>query len=76
MLSNLITHQCHLPDNELCVVERSNLLKALAIDNGHGLKAHGLHVGLGREQEAVVEIIKELGAENIAIRSMHMNVSE
>ena len=54
------TYQCHLSNNELCVVERTNLFVALAVDNGHGLKTHGLHVGLGREEEAMIEVVEEL----------------
>ena len=55
-----MTYQCHLPGDELCVVERTYFLIALAVDDGHGLQAHGLHVGLWREQETMVEIIEEL----------------
>ena len=32
-----------------------------AIDNGHGLEAETLHVNLGGEQEAVVEVVEEHG---------------
>ena len=54
-------YQCHLSDNELRVVEGTNLFEALTVDDGHGLKTHGLHVGLGREKKAMVEIVEELG---------------
>ena len=54
------TYQCHFPNNELSVIEGSNLLIALAVDNGHGLETHGLHIGLGGQQEPVVEVIEKL----------------
>ena len=33
---------------------------ATAVNNGHGLQTHALHVDLGCEQEAVVKVIEEL----------------
>ncbi len=32
-----------------------------SVDNSHGLEAETLHVNLGREQEAMVEVIEEDG---------------
>ena len=46
--------------DELCIVERANLLVALSVDNGHSLQAHGLHGGLGRQQESMIEVVEEL----------------
>ena len=34
---------------------------ATAINNGHGLQTHALHVDLSRQQEAMVEIVEKLG---------------
>ena len=61
------THHCQgfpyliqLVHHERGVIEGSDLLVALTIHNGHGLKTHGLHGGLWREQEPVVQITEEL----------------
>ena len=37
----------HFGHDVLRVIERSDLLEAVAIDDGHSLQAHGLHGGLG-----------------------------
>jgi len=46
--------------NKLCVVERAYLLIVQSVDDGHSLQAHGLHGGLGGEEEPVVEVVEEL----------------
>ena len=46
--------------DELGVIEWTNVLIALAVDDSHSLEAHSLHRGLGRKKKSVVEIIEEL----------------
>lgn len=49
-----------LTDDEGSVVERTNFLVALPVDNGHGLQAHGLHRRLWGKQETMVEVVEKL----------------
>ena len=48
------------PHDILRVVERSYLLVAMAINNGHSLQAHGFHGCLRGKQKPVVEVVEEL----------------
>ena len=67
MTMTSLSHDCHMltdllqfPDHEGRVIERPYLIVALTIHYGHGLQTHGLHGGLGREEESVVEVVEEL----------------
>lgn len=47
------------PHNVSGVIEGSNLLMTFPIHNGHSLQTHTLHLHLGGEEEAMVEVIEE-----------------
>ena len=58
--SDIQAYLLQFSHNKLCVMEGSYLLIVQSIDDGHSLQAHGLHWGLGGEEEPVVEVIEEL----------------
>ncbi len=55
-----ITDLVEFSYDKLRVIEGADLLEALSVDDGHSLEAHGLHGGLGGEEEAMVEVVEEL----------------
>ena len=62
------SHPFQHPHYVFCVVESSDLLVAFAVDNGHGLQTHTLHVRLGRQQETMIQVIEKLIAEKKRVK--------